>query len=112
MKVEELMATQRSLTRAEPQNVEEARRAVMESRDRMSDTLDAIEHRLVSKKQEWTDRMDVVRTMKRRIRTRPWPALAAALGAGVLLWKLRRGRRVREIEKKPSGKFRHLLERT
>jgi ElaB/YqjD/DUF883 family membrane-anchored ribosome-binding protein len=101
------MAPQSSLTRAEPQSVEEARRAVMETRDRMSDTLDAIEHRLVSKKQEWTDRMDVVQ----RIRTRPWPALAAALGAGVLLWKLRRGRRGRENDKTPPGTLRRLLER-
>jgi ElaB/YqjD/DUF883 family membrane-anchored ribosome-binding protein len=110
--VEELMATQRSLTRAEPQNVEEARRAVVESRDRMSDTLDAIEHRLVSKKQEWTDRIDVMGTMKKRIRARPWPAVAAALGVGILWWKLRRGRRVREVEKRPPGKLGRWLKRT
>lgn len=55
----------------------------------MSDTLGEIEHRLLAKKQEITDRMDVMRPIKKRVRARPWPALAVAFGVGVLLWKLR-----------------------
>ena len=73
----------------EPRTVEEARRAVEESRERMADTLDAIEYRLVSKKQEIEDRMDVMRPVKRQVRKRPWPALAVAFGVGVALWSFK-----------------------
>ena len=74
----------------EPETVDEARRAVEWQRARLSDTLDAIEDRLVTKKQEIADRMDVMRPVKKQVRARPWPALAVAFGVGVLLWKLRR----------------------
>lgn len=86
------MAERVAIQRAEPRTVQEARRAVEESRERMSDTLDAIEGRLVAKKQQLSDRMDVMRPVKQRVRSRPWPAVAVAFGVGVLLWKLRHGR--------------------
>ena len=85
------MARHGSVWRDDPQTVEEARRAVEASRGRMADTLEAIEDRLVSKKQQIENRMDVMRPVKDRVRARPWPALAVAFGVGVLLWRLRRG---------------------
>ena len=83
------MAERVALHRREPSTVEEARQAVEESRERMSDTLDAIEGRLVAKKQQISDRMDVMRPVKQRVRARPWPAIAVAFGVGIVLWKLR-----------------------
>jgi len=96
-----------SVRRAEPRTVAEARRAVQASRERMSDTLEAIEDRLVSKKQQIEERMDVLRPIKKRVRSRPWPALAVAFGVGVLLWKMR-GAREEEIE--PPSRLRRLLQ--
>jgi len=84
------MARHGPVRRDHPQTVEEARRAVEASRDRMADTLEAIEDRLVSKKQQIENRMDVMRPVKDKVRARPWPALAVAFGVGVLLWRLRR----------------------
>jgi hypothetical protein len=95
-----------SLRRAEPRTVEEARRAVQASRARMSDTLDEIEQRLVSKKQQIENRMDVLRPIKKRVRARPWPALAVAFGVGVLLWKMRADE---EEEIEEPGRLRRLL---
>jgi ElaB/YqjD/DUF883 family membrane-anchored ribosome-binding protein len=83
------MSSDKALRRVQPRTVEEARNAVVASRERMSDTLDAIENRLVTKKQEITDRMDVMRPVKKQVRSRPWPALALAFGVGFLFWKLR-----------------------
>ena len=84
------MVQQTTLVRAEPRTVEEARRAVEQTRARMSDTLDAIEGRLIAKKDAISQRMDVMRPVKQRVRSRPWPALAVAFGVGMLLWKFRR----------------------
>ncbi len=94
-----------SLRRADARTVEEARRVVQAARERMSDTLDEIEYRLLSKKQQLEDRMDVLRPIKKHVRARPWPALAVAFGVGVLLWKLRAD----EPEAAPAGKLRRLL---
>jgi ElaB/YqjD/DUF883 family membrane-anchored ribosome-binding protein len=93
------MAERVAIQRAEPRTVDEARRAVAESRERMSDTLDAIEGRLVAKKQQLSDRMDVMRPVKQRVRARPWPAIAVAFGIGVLVWKLRHQRQHAEHER-------------
>ena len=106
------MAQPSSLTRAEPRTVEEARRAVEQSRERMSDTLDAIEGRLVAKKQELTDRMDVMRPVKQRVRARPWPAIAIAFGIGVLLWKLRGSHGEAEEKEESLAGWRRLLHRS
>lgn len=100
------MHQQRSLVRAEPRTVAEARRAVEDSRARMSNTLDEIEERLVSKKQQISARMDVMRPVKTRIRSRPFMTMALALGAGVLLWKLRHKKEEPEPE---SGLLARLL---
>ena len=105
------MAKQLSVQRPEPRTVEEARRAVEESRERMSDTLDAIEGRLVAKKQQLSDRMDVMRPVKQRVRSRPWPAIAIAFGVGVLLWKLRNHEGHGEREEDHEGGLSRLLHR-
>ena len=74
----------------EPRNVEEARQAVQESRERMASTLDALEQQLTTKKQELEAKVDVLRPVKRRVRKRPLIALAVAFGVGVLLSRRRR----------------------
>ena len=77
------------MARTEPQTLEEARRAVQLSRERMSDTLDQLEQRLVSKKEQIENRIDVMRPVKKQVRARPWPALAVAFGVGMVLWKMK-----------------------
>ena len=74
----------------EPRTVEEARRAVVESRERLSDTLGNIEQSLTVKKQELEAKVDVLRPVKKRVRSRPLAALAVALGVGILLGRMRR----------------------
>jgi ElaB/YqjD/DUF883 family membrane-anchored ribosome-binding protein len=83
------MSKEIALHRARPRTVEQARREVEASRERMADTLGEIEHRLVSKKQQIEHRMDVMRPIKQRVRSKPWVALAVAFGVGVVLWKMK-----------------------
>ena len=71
----------------EPRTVEEARRAVEQSRERMSHTLNALESQLTTKKEELEAKVDVLRPVKKRVRKRPLIALAVAFGVGVLLSK-------------------------
>ena len=78
-----------ALQRARPRTVEQARRDIEESRERMADTLGEIEHRLLTKKQQIEDRMDVLRPVKERVRSKPWVSLAVAFGVGAVLWKLK-----------------------
>ena len=73
----------------EPRTVEEARRAVAESRERLSDTLGNIEDSLTAKKQELEAKVDVLRPVKKRVRSRPFAALAVAVGVGFLLSRFR-----------------------
>jgi ElaB/YqjD/DUF883 family membrane-anchored ribosome-binding protein len=70
---------------APPQNVDEARRVVEASRLRISATLEALEDRLVEKKQALHRRLDVARPMRGFVRSRPLVGLAVAAGAGLLL---------------------------
>lgn len=105
------MAERASLTRAEPRTVEEARVAVEQSRARMSDTLDAIEGKIVAKRQEITDRMDIMRPVKQRVRKRPWPALALAFGIGVVIWKLRANHKDDDDEEEQASRLKRLLRR-
>jgi ElaB/YqjD/DUF883 family membrane-anchored ribosome-binding protein len=74
----------------EPRTVEEARRAVEQSRERMSDTLNALEYQLATKKDELEAKVDVLRPVKKRVRKRPLVALAVAFGVGVLLSRRKR----------------------
>lgn len=83
--------------RAEPRSTEEARRAVEETRGRISATLDAIEGRLVDKKEELKERIALLRPVREEIRSNHWRSLGIAFGAGLLLATLgrREGRRER-----------------
>lgn len=74
----------------EPRNLEEARQAVAESRERLSGTLDDIGYSLTVKKQEIEARVDVLRPVKRRVRSRPLAAVAVALGVGLLIGRFRK----------------------
>ncbi|HUF50073.1 MAG TPA: hypothetical protein VMN60_04535 [Longimicrobiales bacterium] len=72
----------------EPRTVDEARDAVERSRQRISSTLDALEDRIVEKKQALRDRVDVVRPVKEQVSRRPFTAIAVAVGVGALLGSL------------------------
>lgn len=72
----------------EPQTVDEARHAVERSRERISSTLDELEDRIVEKKHSLQGRMNMLRPVKEQVRTRPFTAVAVALGTGVLLGSL------------------------
>jgi hypothetical protein len=74
----------------EPRTIEEARVAVEQSRQRMSHTIDALEHRLTTRKEELEAKVDVLRPVKKRVRKRPLVALAVAFGVGVLLSQRKR----------------------
>jgi ElaB/YqjD/DUF883 family membrane-anchored ribosome-binding protein len=69
---------------AAPRSVEEARRVVEASRQRISATLDELEGRLVEKKQA-LQRLDVARPVRGWVRRKPLAGLAIAAGAGLLL---------------------------
>lgn len=74
----------------EPQTVEEARRAVEASRERMSNTLSQLEHQIAEKKERLEAKVDVLRPVKTKVRARPLVALAVAFGVGVFLSRRRR----------------------
>jgi ElaB/YqjD/DUF883 family membrane-anchored ribosome-binding protein len=76
----------------QPRSTEEARRAVQESRDRISRDLDAIENRIEYRTDQLKRRADVLRPVRERVEDRPWPVVGAALGAGVVLGLLTGGR--------------------
>lgn len=69
----------------EPRNVEEARRAVEDSRERISHTLDSLEVRLLETRERVREKADLARPLRERTRARPWLAVGIAAGVGVLL---------------------------
>ncbi|HEX7090705.1 MAG TPA: hypothetical protein VF192_11265 [Longimicrobiales bacterium] len=75
----------------QPTTIEEARREIESTRGRISGTLDAIELRLQEKREDLRNRLDVLRPVRRRIRSSVWPSLGIAFGTGVVLGMLRRG---------------------
>jgi ElaB/YqjD/DUF883 family membrane-anchored ribosome-binding protein len=72
----------------DPRTVDEARHAVERSRERISSTLDQLEDRIVEKKHELQDRVDVLRPVREQIVDRPFTAIAVAVGIGALLGSL------------------------
>jgi hypothetical protein len=60
---------------------EVARADIDATRARMSETIDVIEDRLVQKKVQLQDRLDIAAP----VRSRPWQAMGIALGSGLLL---------------------------
>lgn len=77
----------------QPNTIPEARRAIEGTRGRISETLDAIELRIQEKRDDLRDRLDVLRPVRRRIRSHVWPSLGIAFGGGLLFGLLRRGGR-------------------
>lgn len=88
----------------EPQSTAEARRAIEQTRGRISSTIDAIEGRISHAREEIKDRLDVVTPLRERIRSNTGLSLGVAFGAGLLLAVLTRG----EETTKPRGKARAL----
>lgn len=64
-----------------------ARAQIEETRERMSETIDAIEEQLLRRKEEIQERLDIFAP----VRERPLPSVGAALGAGLLLGLLTGG---------------------
>ena len=64
-----------------PTNVAAAREEVARTRAHISDTIDELETRITAPVNAVKARLDVVQL----VRDHPWPALAAAIGAGVLV---------------------------
>ena len=56
---------------SQPGSVEEARRAVEQTRTRISDTLDALEQRLGDRTRALKNRADILRPARMQIRQRP-----------------------------------------
>jgi len=83
-----------------PRDVAEARAAVEMSRARISATIDELEERIVDKKEELRDRLDVVRPVRALVAAAPLVALGIAAGTGLLLGLASRGgrKRRREVE--------------
>lgn len=95
-------------TAGEPRTVGEARDAVERSRQRISSTLDALEGRIVEKKHELQEKVDVLRPVRDQIAERPFTAVAVGLGVGVLLGSLGGGSDD-EHEHRRSGRMRGAL---
>jgi ElaB/YqjD/DUF883 family membrane-anchored ribosome-binding protein len=96
------MADRETVT-AEPTDVGEAKRQVERNRERISETLDAIEHRIVDKKEQLRERMDVARPLRERVQRTPWKAVGAAAGVGVALALLVGGGGSRSSRKASRG---------
>jgi ElaB/YqjD/DUF883 family membrane-anchored ribosome-binding protein len=79
-----------------PTDVGEAKREIERNRERISETLDAIEYRIVDTREQIRDRLDVARPLKDQVRRRPWAALGVAAGVGVVLGILAGGRSGRD----------------
>jgi ElaB/YqjD/DUF883 family membrane-anchored ribosome-binding protein len=77
--------------KTEPEDVGEAKAEVERNRERLSETLDAIEDRIVETKSALRDRVNVLRPVQDQVRARPWFAVAAAVGAGAALGVLAGG---------------------
>jgi ElaB/YqjD/DUF883 family membrane-anchored ribosome-binding protein len=71
-----------------PSDPEAVRVEIERTRERMSRTLDAIEDRLVQRKQELWARA-TLQGMRRRITTEPWRSLAIAFAAGYIVAAIR-----------------------
>ena len=69
----------------EPRGVEQAREEVVRSRARISETLDQLEGRLVDKKHELRDKLDVKKRVHDAVDKRPLAAVGVAAGVGFLL---------------------------
>jgi len=83
-----------------PRDVEAARAAVVDSRARISATIDELEERIVDTKESLRDRLDVARPARAIIRAAPLIVVAAAVSAGLLFGLVTGGRskRGRPIE--------------
>lgn len=75
----------------QPTSVAEARRAIEDTRGRISETLDAIEDRIQEKRHDLRNRLDVLQPVRHRIRSSVWPSLGIAFGGGLLFGLMRGG---------------------
>lgn len=105
------MAEQRMV--GEPATIEQARAHVEESRARLSETLDEIEDRLVEKRLELQEKLDVKKRVRERVDRKPLTMVAVAAGAGFLIGLIGRRRRAHaEREPVDRDELRALLRET
>ncbi len=90
---------------AEPRTVEEARRGLDQTRERISQDLDVIEARLRGAAGDLRERMDLLEPARERIRADVWTALAVAFGAGLAYAVLTAPRR--DGRRGPLGRMLH-----
>ncbi len=90
---------------AEPRSVEDARRDLDATRQRMSRDLDAIEARLRGAAGDMRERLDLLEPARTRIRADLWTALAVAFGAGLAYAVLTAPRR--DGRRGPIGRMLH-----
>ncbi len=90
-----------------PQNVDDAREAIAQTRERISATLDAIELRIDETKDDLRRKVDVLRPVRERIGAAPWTALGIAAGAGLALGLLTGGSDDQKRTRARSRRHRH-----
>ena len=95
----------------QPRSVDDAREAIVQTRERISATLDAIETRIDETKQQIRSRADVLRPVREQIGAAPWRALAIGAGAGLVLGLLTGGSDPDDQAEPPTRRARrHRLE--
>ncbi len=75
----------------EPATTDEARRAIEETRGRISATLDEIEDRIGEARENIKDKVNVARPIRNRLRQNPLPGIGVAFGTGLVLGLLTGG---------------------
>ncbi len=90
---------------AQPRSVDEARRDLDVTRERISQDLDVIEARLRGAADDIRERLDLLEPARARIRADVWTALAVAFGAGLAYAVLTAPRR--DGRRGPVGRMVH-----
>lgn len=89
---------------AEPATTDEARRAIEETRGRISATLDEIEGRIEEARESIREKMDVTRPIRNRLREHPLPGIGVVFGAGLVLGLLTGGKEKKGKHREMPGK--------
>ncbi|MFS8636465.1 MAG: hypothetical protein FWJ74_00175 [Gemmatimonadota bacterium] len=89
---------------AEPATTDEARRAIEETRGRISATLDEIEGRIEEARENIREKVDVTRPIRNRLREHPLPGIGIVFGAGLVLGLLTGGKEKEGKHREMPGK--------
>ncbi len=100
--------SERASTR-EPVSIAQARAEVERSRARMSETLDEIEDRLVEKRIELREKLNVKKRMREHVDRKPLNAVAIAAGVGFIVGLVGRRRSRERVDADDRDELRALL---